>query len=736
MTINEKKGVFDNVEIALERETLRVENNKLSKSKHPKIFEPKEKHKYITTDYAEAQPEFITPIFNKAENLKNFLENIYDIFSLQLKEDEILWPYSMPCDISDIDDVEEANFALSKEDSDYRKMLTKKYGKKKQLISGIHYNFSFSLEFLEEAHKIVNSNKSFETFVDDTYLKIIRNYNRHKHLIVLLFGASPFSHESFDTIDNAISIRNTEKGYRNLENLNICYSTKEKYLASINKAIDSGIISSEKEDYSSVRVKTSTKKVLSDLKNGHIKYIEIRNIDINPYEKSGISIDTLKFMELFMLYCLLFDEEQTDLETCNKCKDEIALNGNFDEQFDSCGINLYNYSKELISDMIYLAKELNINTEFIEKIEKEFTEKKLLYKKIQKDIKDKGYFEFFNELGLQYKKSAFDNRYKYYGLEDMELSTQILIKESIKKGISVDIIDKEDNFIRLEKDNNIQYVKQATKTSFDNYVTVLAMENKVVTKKILEENNINTPKGENFTDKQQAFKYAKMLKKNFVIKPKSTNFGLGINIFKDEPSSENVKEAIDIAFSHDRTILIEEYIDGLEYRFLVIGDKVSGILHREPANVIGNGKNSIKQLVEVKNKDSLRGKGYKTPLEKIQIDDNVKIFLKEQGITEEYVPKENEKIYLRINSNISTGGDSIDLTDEVHEKFKEMAIEASKSVDAVFCGVDVIIDDYTNPNSNYSVIELNFNPAMHIHSFPYKGKERNIAKDVLEILGY
>ncbi len=736
LTINDSIGIFNNTEIALERETLRVKNNKVSNTKHPKVFEPKEKHKYITTDYGESQPEFITPVFNNPKDLTNFLDNLYDIFSLEMEEDEILWPYSMPCDISNIEEVEEAIFEINEDDSQYRKMLTNKYGKEKQLISGIHYNFSFNLKFLKEVYKILEIKKSFSTFVDDIYLKIIRNYNRHKHLVVLLFGASPVSHKSFNEINNAISIRNTQYGYRNLEKLNICYATKEKYLESINKAIDSGIISSEKEDYSSVRIKTSTKKVLSDLKNEHIKYIEVRNIDINPYVKNGIGIDALKFMELFMLYCLLFDEEQTELDACNHCKDDIALYGNFGENFDSCGINIYDYSRDIVEDMIYLGKELNIDTTFIEDIKVKFDNKDFLYKKIQNDIDEKGYFEFFNSLGEKYKKSALNNRYKYYGLENMELSTQILVKESIKNSVKVDIVDSEDNFIRLEKDNNIQYVKQATKTSRDNYVTVLAMENKVVTKKILEENNINTPKGDDFVDEKLAYKYAKRLKQNFVIKPKSTNFGLGINIFKDEPTDESLKKAIEIAFSYDKTILIEEYIDGLEYRFLVIGDKVAGILHREPANVIGNGINSIKELVEEKNKDALRGEGYKTPLEKIKIDDNVKIFLKEQSIDENYIPKNNEKVYLRINSNISTGGDSIDLTDEIHEKFKEVAVNASKSVGAIFCGVDVIIDDYTNPDSNYSIIELNFNPAIHIHSFPFKGKERNIAKDILKVLGY
>ncbi len=83
---------------------------------------------------------------------------------------------------------------------------------------------------------------------------------------------------------------------------------------------------------------------------------------------------------------------------------------------------------------------------------------------------------------------------------------------------------------------------------------------------------------------------------------------------------------------------------------------------------------------------------------------------------------------------MSTGGDSIDHTDFVHQKYKDIAVMASRAIGAKICGVDIIIDDYTNPDSEYSIIELNFNPAIHIHSYPYKGKERNIAIKILKLL--
>ena len=355
--------------------------------------------------------------------------------------------------------------------------------------------------------------------------------------------------------------------------------------------------------------------------------------------------------------------------------------------------------------------------------------------KITEKIKKEGYINTFLSLAKKYKESAYNNRFKLEGYEDLELSTQILMKESIKGGITVKIVDRSENFISLKKGDKLEYVKQATKTSKDTYISVLVMENKTVTKKVLAEKSVRVPRGEEFNSIEEAkIKAEKYIGAPIVIKPKSTNFGIGINIFPDGAELEDIIRAFEIAFKNDNTVLIEEFIKGKEYRFLVINDEVVGILHRVPANVIGDGKKSIKELVEVKNQDPLRGKGYVTPLEKIRLEENAELFLKQQGKNIDYIPKKDEIVYLRENSNISTGGDSIDYTDDIPQKFKDIAVNAAKAAGAKICGVDMMLEDYRDENTNYAIIELNFNPAIHIHSYPYKGKERKIATHVLKLL--
>ncbi len=733
---NLKKIDLSRVEVALEHETIRIRNGKISDLNHPKVFEPKQEHKFITTDFSESQMEFITPVYCSSDELYNFSNTLYDISALEIEEDEVLWPYSMPCFIGSDEEIREAIF---KDDEkgvkayNYRKHLTKRYGKRKQTISGIHFNFSICDVFM---NKLIENGVS----KNDVYLKIIRNYKKYKFLTALLLGASPVCDKSLlnEELEPQVSIRNGKFGYRNLENLNIDYSSVESFIATVEDNISRGKINDERELYETIRIKTKSKDLLNDLKTDGIRYVEIRNIDINPYEKGGISIKQIEFLKYLIFYCLIKEENVDFVDDFDALNDFVCESFDVNSliRFSKNEVTILELLKKILNDMLVTFKNLNVNVDTLEEYLKDVNNDNFLYKKVYNDINENGYEKFLLELAKQYKLDAFNNRFKLYGFTDMELSTQILMKESIKYGIDVEVVDIFDNFIKLSKNGKVEYVKQATKTSVDNYVTVCAMENKVVTKKILAERNIKVPMGSDFLDFDKAFLYAKDLGGNFVVKPKSTNFGLGINIFKETPDINDIKKAVEIAFSHDKTIIVEEFIEGNEYRFLVIGDETVGVLNRVPANVLGDGKLSIKELVEIKNQNSLRGYGYKTPLEKIKIDDNVKIFLNSQSLDENYVPKNGETIYLRQNSNVSTGGDSIDLTDDVHDKFKKIAVEASKAIGAKICGVDIIIKDFKDPDSNYSIIELNFNPAIHIHSYPFKGKERKIAKEILKTLEF
>ncbi|MFS0783195.1 bifunctional glutamate--cysteine ligase GshA/glutathione synthetase GshB [Bacillus sp. 1P06AnD] len=754
-----KRQILD-ASFGLEREGLRVTNEgALSLTPHPKVFGDKKENPYITTDFSESQLELVTPVFQTASDAVGFLASLYNIAVLELKN-EYIWPQSMPANTPDDQEIPIAIFSTQKKDERYRKYLKNKYGGKKQLISGIHINFSLGEPLIHTLYQRTKQQKPFQEFKHDLYLKLTRNYLRYHWFLVYILGAANALHktyeqqcvESLDEISNdtysnadATSYRNSVCGYQNKGFIQLDYSTLEKYIDSIAAHIKSGVIEDIRELYTQVRLKgRGSSYSIDNLRQNGIEYLEIRTIDLNPFEKSGLSIDDLNFIHLFLLYCL--EKEETQYENCQLESDQnrkkIATHGQNPQLTllkNGTGISMENWGTEIINEMLDMNQQYDLQFTDILKAKREIIQnhKKTYAYKLAQLCKEKGYISAHMELAKQHKDKAFQERFLLKPYTDMELSTQILLKESIKRGISFKIMDRKENFIELTKGLKSQYVKQATKTSKDQYVAVLIMENKSVTKQILRRNNIQVPDGEEFFDLSSAKESLhRWINRPLVIKPKSTNFGLGISIFPNGSSEKDLIQGLKIAFSEDDTILIEPFIKGKEYRFMVIGDETVAILHRVPANVTGDGTSTIEQLINKKNKDPLRGKGYKTPLEKIQIDENMQLFLHQQQLTIDSVIPEGTVQYLRENSNISTGGDSVDVTDQVPSKFKKIAVEASKAVGANICGVDMMLEDLTNEDSPYSIIELNFNPAIHIHSYPYIGKERNIAYDILKLLKF
>jgi len=297
----------------LEKENIRVDKNgKLAQTPHPRIFGNKLKHPYITTDFSESQMEMITPPLPDIKQAIGFVETIHDVVSLELI-DEYLWPQSIPPILPDEEQIPIAQYdEEGKEAQLYREFLAHKYGSKSQLISGIHFNFSYSEKLLEVLFHKRNSSLSYDEFKDEIYLKTIRQVLRLRWLYILLYGSSPVVDSSLELkcklapfIINknvkALSIRNSCYGYRNIEDLYPDYSSVLNFRKSIDQLLKKQKIVSPKELYSPVRPKF-TKGV------EHISYIELRFLDIDPLTKVGVTEDELSFLHALILYGMLSEE--------------------------------------------------------------------------------------------------------------------------------------------------------------------------------------------------------------------------------------------------------------------------------------------------------------------------------------------------------------------------------------------------------------------------------------------
>ena len=369
----------------IEWESLRAKDDgKLSLTPHPAVFGDKLTNPLITTDFSESQIEIITPTFDTIDDAFENFSLLSDMVNASLPRDEYLWFQSIPCILPYWDQIPIAQYSGEGESSQkYREDLARRYGVKKQMISGVHFNFSFSEKFLKKLYSLENDDLSFKNFKDDIYLKIARNYLRYCWLIIYLTGCSIGSHKTFsndcihlmDAKDDygsyystrGPSFRNASCGYKNLKDLYPSYNSVNEFVGDINSFIDNGDLSEAKELYTQIRLKPKNPKdLLNSLKDSGIEYIEIRTLDINPFYQCGIVNRDMKFLHLFLIYMLVKDESDY-LAWQNEAKineERTAESGYVDSMRllrDGCEVTLKDWAHEIINEMYDMCDELGID---------------------------------------------------------------------------------------------------------------------------------------------------------------------------------------------------------------------------------------------------------------------------------------------------------------------------------------------------------------------------------------
>lgn len=745
---NNLEALFFEGNYGIEKEGLRTDNKeRLALTNHPERLGSRLHHPYIHTDFSEAQPELVTPVMDTIEKSFNWLEALHDVLHRSMDSNEYLWPYSMPNILPDENKIPIIRLE-DKKAVQYREELAERYGKKLQTISGIHLNFSFSDKFLDEFFNYQNKYRSKVKFQNNLYIKLAANFLKYEWILLYLFGASPYADETFydskaakdlkQPNDYVRSIRNSSFGYHNHEKVKVSYGSVEEYINDIEYSVKKDYLSVDREFYGNARLRGLGDKFSNILDSG-VRYVEFRSIDVNPFDRIGLSMDQLNFYHLFIMYMVWMDQKANSEEI--KEGQQRNLHVAHENPFDST-----KYKKEalfFLDDLKKMIISLNLEEKYLKLIKRakdEFENPgKTLSARIAKAIDSEGYLNHARKLGLAYKKYSMTPTYVLNGFADMELSTQLLIHDSLQLGVKTEIIDRIDQFLRLTYKNQVEYVRNGNMTSKDTTISHFIMENKSVTKKILAEAGFSVPSGGEYHSIDEALaSYGKYKDQAIVIKPKSTNYGIGISVFKEYPKQSSFEEALKIAFKEDKTVLIEEFVEGTEYRFFVLNDKVEAVLLRVPANISGDGKSTISQLIDQKNQDPLRGENHRTPLGRIEKGNLEKLMLKEQGYDFNSIPAENQQIYLRENSNISTGGDSIDFTDKMHESYNKVAVNIAKELDVKVTGIDLIIPNYKKKsiqgNPGYSCIEANFNPAMNMHAYVSEGQGRRLTLKVLSML--
>ncbi|RFP18275.1 MULTISPECIES: cyanophycin synthetase [unclassified Duganella] len=259
-------------------------------------------------------------------------------------------------------------------------------------------------------------------------------------------------------------------------------------------------------------------------------------------------------------------------------------------------------------------------------------------------------------------------------------------------------------------------------------------QDKELTKKLLHAAGVPVPIGRSVEDAEDAWAAALEIGLPVVVKPKDGNQGKGVTV--NVMSKEHLEKAFHTAKEFRDDIMVERYLPGHDYRLLVIGNKLVAAARRDPPQVVGDGVNTVRELVNIVNADPRRGSGHSTSLTKIRFDDIALARLALQDLEADSIPAKGQRVILRNNANLSTGGTATDVTDDVHPEVAARAVEAAQMIGLDICGVDVVCDGVLQPieNQRGGVVEVNAAPGLRMHIAPSFGKGRAVGEAIVNTM--
>ncbi len=311
----------------------------------------------------------------------------------------------------------------------------------------------------------------------------------------------------------------------------------------------------------------------------------------------------------------------------------------------------------------------------------------------------------------------------------LNASSRIMYQEALKQGFSCTLFGDHETVL-LEKDGK-QFYSRGSRTSTQSSVGKTIADYKPLTKKVLSHFNLPTAKSQ-LVKTESDLSLLTELQFPLVMKPVSERHGKGVIV-----GVQSLDEA-KIYFQHaEQAVLFEETLQGIEFRIICVGFKFVAAAFRKPAHVVGDGKQTVQELIDKKNQHPWRGEGHANNLSLIKIDEQVLSYLKEQDCDLSFVPSPGMEVYLRKTANLSTGGEAWDVTDEVCEENRVLFEKIAKVCDLNVAGIDMMCQSLKSPiylQEKAGVIEVNASPGLRMHHFPVQGKPINVADKILALL--
>ena len=708
----------------------------LAATRHPHAFGSAHQNQQLRPGFSASALKFSTPVRRDIPALMAYLNGLNTAARRTLGEGEQLWPLSstpvLPTDLATIPlaDVDQIGYQR-------RRDLARKYDIQKLMTTGSHVNLSlnetlFTRLYTETFHQQYHSYVDFRNAV---YLKVAQGLVRMNWLIQYLFGASP-SLAVTDTTSRhqRSSVQHPDGRYSQVIG---DYTSIDRYVAKLTAAVRDKQLLSVSDFDGPVCFRSNGQ--LAKMTRQGVYYLEYRGLDLDPTSPVGVDANAVAFLRLLASYFVMMPAlpvkmvPQVNVQADQLTQQVLAENPTTASVQAAPAAQVL----EALADFVKAYNLPNEDAVLLKQLKKRVTDPKTTLSAqiaMQADP-----LAWALKQATRYQNAINERPFELAGFTTLDLSSQQLVQQALTRGVRVDVVDAPANILRLTKLGRSQLVVNGSGTDLNPQALTTVLTNKAAAKQVLAEHGVQVPASQTYhTANQLIADYDRYVQAGGIVL-KAADESHKVVVFRIMPERELFEQVARQLFEQTPAVMAEEVVVASSYRFLVIDGRVQAIVERIPANIVGDGRSTVKALLDRKNGRALRGTAFKWPQSALQLGTVERYRLDSYHLTLDSVVSRGTQILLREDATFGNGADVLDATDDMHQSYVQAVEKLVADLHLSIAGVDVMIPNlYAElvPEHPEMAVYLGIHaaPYLYPHLFPMFGTAQPVAGQLLDAL--
>lgn len=708
----------------------------LSSQPNPKVFGTRQQNSQIQTGFAQTQLELTTPAMADLSALMSYLAGLNTAARRALAAEDYLWPLSstplLPKDTTKIPLAETDELGFKRQQQQLKTVPIEKL-----MRTGVHVNLSFNEQlftrlYTETFHQQYSSYVDFRNAI---YLKAAQGFVRMNWLIQYLFGATPTLRVADGTTKRQRTSVHSPAGRQNAVQGD--YTSIDRYVAKLQADVRAKRLGSVSDFAGPVRFRSTGS--LSTLGRQGVYYLEYCGLDLDPTSATGVDKNAVAFMRLLASYFVMMPALPTAM--VSQVNEQAAqLSAQVTMENPTTASAQAKPAAQVLDALADFVKAYGLPASdqvLLTHLKARVTDPKQTPS--AKIAMQADGLAWANQQAQQFQTVAQAQPFKLTGFTALNLSSQLLAEQALTRGVKVDVVDAHANIMRLTHANTARLVIDGSGTDLNPQAMTTLLAHKAAAKQIMAEHGVQVPASQTYRSANQLIDDYDRYAAGGGIVLKGSDTTRVVAAFRIMPERALFEQVVRQLFEQTPAVMAEELIVGSSYRFLVIDGRVKAIVERLPANIVGDGRTTVQDLLARKNARPLRGAAFEFPQSELKLGTVERYRLKSYQLDLDSVVSRGTQILLREDATFGNGADVLDATDDMHQSYIDAVEKLAADLKLKVAGFDVMIPnlyaEFTPEHPEMAVyLGIHAAPFLYPHIFPMFGTPQPVAGELLETL--